>query len=238
MAKIAVRIGINAVRPAQLDGICRRGELVVRQSDHSIRRLVMKAFAKFLAIVAVCVVGSVTLAHAQGSVFGVQVGQILICHFTGTITITLNGQVSQGTVTGSGTFQVTAVGNFDPTKPNSRNFVSYVPVSIQATSTFPGGGTATTALDLTAPAVTSSTASVNPGPAAFPARVIIVYWATVTLNGVSVKGQSAVTFAANPVFTAFPFQQEPFQLAAPVNFVDDGGNVVFTLNSLNSTFNN
>jgi hypothetical protein len=60
----------------------------------------------------------------------------------------------------------------------------------------------------------------------------------VTLNGITAKSQSAVTFTANPVFTAFPFQNEPFQLSAPVNFVDDAGNVVFTLNSLNSVFNN
>jgi hypothetical protein len=200
----------------------------------------MKKLATFLTIAAACMVGSVNLAHAQAgtSVFNVQVGQIVSCNFVGNISVTSNGQISQGTVNGNGTFQVTAVGNFDPAKPSSRNFVSYVPVSIQATSTFPNLGTATTTLDLQAPPVTSATSSNNPGPGAFPARSAMAYPAVTTLNGVRYTSQGIVNFVGNPVFTAFPFQNEPFQIAGPVNFIDGEGHVGFTLNSLNSVFNN
>jgi hypothetical protein len=199
----------------------------------------MRSFAKFLTIAAACIVGSATLAHAAGtgSVFNVQVGQILVCNFVGNISVTANGQTYQGTVTGSGTFQVTSFANFDPTKPNSRNIVSYVPVAIQASSTFAGLGTITTRLDPQAPPATSSTTSINAGPNPFPASSAMTYNAITTVNGTSYTSRGVVNFVSPQVFTAFPFQQEPFQIAAPVVFAN-GDNIGFTLNSLNSVFNN
>jgi len=202
----------------------------------------MKAFTKFLmpalALAAAGIVGSMSSVQAQqtGSVFGVAVGQVVVCSFTGPISITQAGRTYAGTVTGSGTFQVNSFSNFDPAITGSRNTVSYFPTSIQATSTFPELGTGETSLDAAAPAAISATSSVNPGPAAFPATSAMSYNAVTTIGGVRYASQGVVNFVSNNVVTAFPFVNERFDLAGPVQF----GNAAngFTLNTLTSTFNN
>jgi len=203
----------------------------------------MKAFTKFLmpvlALAVAGIVGSMASAQAQVvSAFAVQVGQIVRCNFTGPISATVAGRTYAGTVTGSGDFRVTSTSNYNVASPESRNTVSYVPVAIQATSTFPGLGTATTTLDRQALAPASSTTSLNAGDAAFPAASAMTYNAITTLNGVAYTSQGVVNFVSGNVNTAFPFVNERFDIAAPVNFVDASGQVGFTLNSLTSTFNN
>jgi len=205
----------------------------------------MKAIAKFLmpalALAAVGILGTASHASAQEdrSVFGgVRVGDQPACPFIGTLAITAAGQDFAGTVNGSGTFQVTSVSNFNPDDPTSVNSVSLTPFAIQAESDLPGFGKITTTLQPVADAdlPVSSTSSLNAGPAPFPARGDMTYNATGTIGDVVYTSRGTVSFVSDNISAAFPFTQQAFRIARPVEFVDADGNVGFVLNRLDATF--
>jgi hypothetical protein len=196
----------------------------------------MKAIAKLLLpALFLAMAGGFTSANAQP--FPTQTGQTITCNsLPGPIVIQVGDQQFAGTSSGTGVFQVlsTTVGN---AAAGVASDVTYFPVAINATSTFANFGTITTSIGPAGAGTTSSTTSNIPGNL-FPARSSMTFPAIGTVNGRSYTSRGPVTLSAPNANSFLPFQNEPFRLAAPVDFVDDAGNVGFRLLRLDATFNN
>jgi hypothetical protein len=166
------------------------------------------------------------------------VGQTFKCYFDPSpITISVGGEQFTGTVKGDATYRITRVQNYDPTIPDSRNSISYVPVAVSATSDIPGFGTITTSLDQSVPAPESSTTSINPGPEAYPAVASMDYPANGTVDDQIYASIGIVSFYSDNVNSTFPFVQERFEIRQSVTFATPSGGEGFTLDQISSTFN-
>lgn len=201
----------------------------------------MKSVAKKLlaSMFVLAVAGSVTV-HAQRDPAAtspwnnVQVGTLLTCNtIPSPITIRVNGRDLQGISQGGATFQVTTLTAANPDDPNSVNSATWSPVAVQATTTINGFGTITTSLG--GGQVTSGISSTTPAP--FPVTSTMGFPAVANVNGVTYTSRTPVSLTAPQANSFAPFQNERFSLDAPVDFVDDAGNVGFTLVQFNPTFN-
>lgn len=186
----------------------------------------MKAIARFLMpallLALVSTFGSTITALAQDFP---PVGTILFCPFRGDITISQNGQDYVGTVEGSGTFQVIESGSAS---------ASYLPVDIQATSTFEELGTFTTRLNNGAAVRPSVANSIN-ADGGFPVRIEMIYPPIVTgPDGVEYVG-GEVNFLIDESDSFDPIVGATSHLENSVTFGQ--GDQTFTLVSLNATFN-
>lgn len=193
----------------------------------------MKSIARFLmptlVLALVGIVGSTITALAQD--FPPPIGTRLRCPFNGTISIDRDGALLDGTVTGSGTFEVIAT---------TENTATYIPVEIEATSTFPqlgDEGTFTTRLNTTVPAPASTAASVDASVAVFPVVIPMIYPPIVTdPRGDEFTSQGNVNFLINVSNSFNPIVGEVSNLENPVTFVAEDGRS-FKLVSLTATFN-
>jgi hypothetical protein len=197
----------------------------------------MKSIAKrFMASMFVLALAGTSL-YAQG--LPVQVGQQITCNtLPSPIIVNVGGRDFAGTSVGSATFQVTAVTRANANDPRSAvTSATWTPVAVQATSTFDNLGVIQTSLVANAAnPVLSSVTSIGDTP--LPVRPSMSFTASGSLNGIPFTSTTPVTLVSDISQTFLPFQNERFNLQAPVRFADDRGAVGFTLTQFNPTFNN
>lgn len=202
----------------------------------------MKTIAKFrnaaLLLMLAGVVGTTSTGNAQNrgaEGLPAQVGQVITCNFQGPIAINRDGEDFVGAVSGYGSFQVVDVGyaNDEDAAAGRVSRVTYVPVDIQATSTFEALGTFTTRLNDVS--VTSETVALG-GADIFPVQSDMIYYPIVDTPYGSYTTQEPVNFTSGSANSFLPFENEPFHLAGPVTFSGDDGNT-FTLVRLDAIFN-
>lgn len=192
---------------------------------------------KLASLAVLGLAGALTFAYAYQSIYnGIKVTEQLDCPYEGPnpgdIEILALGQVHRGTTSGTGKYEVTFVS--DESDPNHQ--VKLKPVSIEATSKFPGLGTVTTKLDDATPVEESKVEGLVPGQD-FPAKIKIAFNAKATTDaGVEYKSKGPVVFKADNATSFNKFVNEPFTLEAPVDFVAEDGSK-FTLTKLDSKFN-
>jgi hypothetical protein len=197
----------------------------------------MKSITRFWMPALAMVVAGLMGGSANAQVFPTQPGQIITCNsLPGPIVIRVGDQTFAGTSNGTGTFRVSATTAGNPAT-GAVSSVTYFPVAINATSTFANFGTITTAIGGGGAGIFSATVSRNPG-SLFPARSSMTFPATGTVNGTVYTSRRPLTLSAPNVNSFLPFQNEPFTLDQPVDFVNDQGQVGFTLLRLDATFNN
>jgi hypothetical protein len=204
----------------------------------------MKSIARFLmpalALALVSIFSSTITALAQD--FPPPVGTVLPCRFRGNIAINRDGRDFVGTVEGSGTFQVIAT---------TDNSATYIPIAIEARSTFGELGTFTTQLGAAA-ATQVSVANSLQADVPFPVRIEMRYPPIVTdpgdnpdsdeddivYTGGEVNFLIDASDSFNPIVNATSRIENPVTFTAEDGDTDPTNNPTFTLVRLNATFNN